>query len=42
MQTGYVPMKNEGSKKYKPESKPTKEQRRKPDYSEMRKAKRGD
>ena len=42
MQTGYVPMKNEKSRRQKPETDRSKEKRRKPDYSELRKAKRGD
>lgn len=42
MHTGYVPMKNEKAKKFKPESKPLKDNKRKPDYSELRKAKRGE
>lgn len=42
MQTGYVPMKNEKTRRFKPETESFKGKRRKPDYSELRKAKRGD
>lgn len=42
MHTGYVPMKNEKTRKFKPENDRKQDKRRKPDYSELRKVKRGE